>query len=68
VADPDQAFGGEVNEGDAKKYSLAKGCLEKSLGTTQKWLPFVGHKVVIFIGRTKRFFREQPQFERALYR
>ena len=36
-----------------------KVCLPQSLGVTQKWLPFVGQKVAIFVGRTMRFFREK---------
>jgi len=37
------------------------------LGVTQNWLPLVGQKVAIFVGRTMRFFREKPLFESALY-
>ena len=48
VADPGQAFGG----GGGKSY------LRQSLGITQKWLPFVGHKVAIFVGRAIRVFGE----------
>jgi len=42
-------------------------CLRQSLGVTPKWLPFVGQKVAIFVGRTMRFLREKTQFESALY-
>jgi len=34
-----------------------KGCLRQPLSVTQKWLPFVGQKVAVFVGRTRQFFR-----------
>jgi len=61
VADPDQAFGGAVKLGGAKMVFTClntKVCLRQSLGAIQKWLPFVGQKVSIFVGRTTGFFRE----------
>jgi len=70
VADPDQAFGGAVKLGGAKKVFTClntKVCLRQSLGVTPKWLPFVGQKVAVFVGFTMRFFREKSQFESALY-
>ena len=70
VGDPDQEFGGAVKLGDAKKVFTCLNtevCLGQMLGATQKWLPFVGQKVAIFVGRTMQFFRDKPQFESALY-
>jgi len=69
VANPVQAFGGEVKLVGAKKVFTClntKVCLRQSLGVTQTWLPFESQKVAIFVGRTMRFFREKPQFECAL--
>ena len=60
MADPDQAFGGEVKLGGAKNVFTClntKDCLRQSLCVTQKRLSFVGEKVAIFVGRTA-IFRE----------
>ena len=43
-----------------------KVCLRQSLGVTQKWLPFVGQKVAILVGRTMRIFREKPVRKRFI--
>jgi len=43
-----------------------KVCLRQSLVVTQKWLPFVGQKVAIFVGRTMRFFREKQVWKRFI--
>jgi len=61
LADSDQAFvggGSQIGEARQKDLRLLKKHLRQSLGVTQKWLPFVGQKVAIFVGRTMRFFRE----------
>jgi len=53
-------WGGAVKLGGAKKVFTClntKVCLRQSLGVTQKWLPFVGQKVAIFVGRTMGFFQ-----------
>ena len=49
---------GAVKLGGAKKIFIClntKVCLRQSLGVTEKWLPFEGQKVAIFVGRTTRF-------------
>ena len=62
MADSDHALygGGSEIGGDKKVFTCLniKGCLRQLLGVTQKWLPFVGQNVAIFVGRTMQFFRE----------
>ena len=55
--------------GGAKKVFTClntKVCLRQLLDVTLKWLPFVGQKVAVFVGRTMRFFREKNSLK-ALY-
>jgi len=55
VADPDLAFGGAVKLGGAK---IVFTCLNTKDCLRQKWLPFVGQKVAILVGRNMLFFTE----------
>jgi len=69
VADPEQAFGGGSQIGGRQEGFTClntRVCLRKSLGVTQKCLPFVGQKVAIFVSKTMLFFREKTVWKRFI--